>query len=87
MAETAKRAATYEDLLAVPEPLVAEILHGEPVAPPRRAARHASAASRLEMILGAPFEVGVHGAGDWVFREPAAPKRGRTAPKRERMRP
>jgi hypothetical protein len=26
MAQTAKRAATYEDLLAVPEPLVAEIL-------------------------------------------------------------
>jgi Uma2 family endonuclease len=67
MAETAKRAATYEDLLAVPEPLVAEILFGELVTHPRPAPRHTRAASRLEMILGPPFDLGTNGPGGWVF--------------------
>ncbi|HEY7552306.1 MAG TPA: Uma2 family endonuclease [Hyphomicrobiaceae bacterium] len=63
----ARRTATYEDLLAVPEPLVAEILFGELVTHPRPASRHARAASRLEMILGAPFDLGINGPGGWVF--------------------
>jgi hypothetical protein len=40
----AKRAATSEDLLKVPEHLVAEIIDGELVTSPRPAARHAAAA-------------------------------------------
>jgi Uma2 family endonuclease len=63
----AQRAATYDDLLAVPEPLVAEILFGELVTHPRPAPRHARVASRLEMILGPPFDLGDAGPGGWVF--------------------
>ena len=67
MAETAKRVATYDDLLAVPEPLVAEILFGELVTHPRPAPRHARAALRLGTILSGPFDLGVSGPGGWVF--------------------
>jgi len=67
----ARRAATYEDLLAVPEPLVAEILFGELVTRPRPAPRHARAAIRLGAILSGPFDLGVNGPGGWVlFGEP-----------------
>jgi Uma2 family endonuclease len=62
-----RRRATYEDLLAVPKPLVAEILFGELVTHPRPTSRHAHAASRLNMILGPPFGRGVGGPGGWVF--------------------
>jgi Uma2 family endonuclease len=63
----ARRTATYEDLLAVPGPLVAEILFGELVTHPRPAPRHARAAIRLGAILGAPFDLGINGPGGWVF--------------------
>ena len=63
----ARRTATYEDLLAVPAPLVAEILFGELVTHPRPAPRHGRVASRLEMILGPPFDLGDEGPGGWVF--------------------
>jgi Uma2 family endonuclease len=63
----AHRPATYEDLLAVPEPLVAEILFGELVTHPRPAPRHARAAIRLGAILSGPFDLGVNGPGGWVF--------------------
>jgi Uma2 family endonuclease len=62
-----RRRATYEDLLAVPEPLVAEILFGELVTHPRPTSRHANAAFRLGTILGPPFGRGVGGPGGWVF--------------------
>src|SRR5262245_25076502 len=58
-----RRRATYEDLLAVPEPLVAEILFGELVAHPRPSPRHARAAGRLYGILAPPFDVGIGGPG------------------------
>lgn len=63
----AKRAARYEDLLAVPEHLVAEILCGELVTHPRPAPRHARAVSRLHGILTPPFDLGVGGPGGWIF--------------------
>jgi hypothetical protein len=62
-----RRAATYEDLLAVPEPLVAEILFGELVTYPRPAPRHAHAAIRLGWVLSGPFALGVNGPGGGVF--------------------
>jgi Uma2 family endonuclease len=67
MVQPAKRAATYEDLLAVPEPLVAEILFGELVTHPRPAPRHAHVVTRLSGVLAPPFDFGVDGPGGWVF--------------------
>ena len=67
MAKPAKRAATYEDLLAVPEHLVAEILFGTLVTHPRPAPRHARVANRLGTVLGPPFDLGAGGPGGWVF--------------------
>jgi Uma2 family endonuclease len=67
MAEPAQRAATYEDLLAVPEHLVAEILFGRLVTHPRPAPRHSGAASMLAGILIPPFNLGRGGPGGWIF--------------------
>jgi Uma2 family endonuclease len=67
MADIAERPATYEDLLAVPEHLVAEILFGQLVTHPRPAPRHAVAGSALGSVLGPPFQFGRDGPGGWVF--------------------
>jgi Uma2 family endonuclease len=61
------RPATYEDLLAVPEHLVAEIIDGELVTSPRPAAPHASAASLLGAELIGPFGRGRGGPGGWII--------------------
>lgn len=58
--------ATYEDLVAVPEHLVAEILDGELYASPRPAPRHALTHTRLAMML-APFDLGPRGPGGWTI--------------------
>jgi Uma2 family endonuclease len=63
----AQRAATYADLLAVPEHLVAEILFGNLVTHPRPSPRHAVAGSALGSALGPPFQFGSGGPGGWVF--------------------
>jgi len=69
-----QKPATYEDLLAVPEHLVAEILDGELFASPRPRSRHA----RTSLILGGSlvnaFD-GPPGGGDnpggwWFLSEP-----------------
>jgi Uma2 family endonuclease len=67
MADPAKRRATYEDLAAVPDHLVAEIIHGELVAHPRPAAAHARAASVLGSELTGPFDRGKGGPGGWLI--------------------
>jgi hypothetical protein len=59
--------ATYDDLLAVPEHLVAEILFGQLVTHPRPAPRHAVAASALGHALGPPFQSGNGGPGGWLL--------------------
>ncbi|HVR71491.1 MAG TPA: hypothetical protein VMT87_11675 [Vicinamibacteria bacterium] len=51
-----KRRATYDDLLKVPEPMVAEIVDGELYASPRPAPRHSVAASVLLADLKGPFQ-------------------------------
>jgi Uma2 family endonuclease len=66
MAQSPRR-ATYEDLLAVPEHLVAEIINGELVTSPRPAALHALAASSLGGELYGPFHRGRGGPGGWVI--------------------
>jgi Uma2 family endonuclease len=63
--------ATYEDLLAVPEPLVAEIINGTLYTQPRPAPRHARASSSLGVKLGSPFDSGDSGPGGWwIMDEP-----------------
>jgi len=67
----AKRPATYEDLLKVPDHFVAEILEGELYATPRPAMPHAVAASALGSELGGPFQQGRGGPGGWwILDEP-----------------
>lgn len=67
MADPARRRATYDDLIAVPEPLVAEILDGELHTHPRPALRHATAASALGGELVGPLQRGRGGPGGWVI--------------------
>lgn len=71
MSSPVKRFATYEDVLAAPEHLVAEILEGELHLSPRPAPRHAMAASELAVELGPPFSRGRGGPGGWwILFEP-----------------
>jgi Uma2 family endonuclease len=66
-----KKAALYEDLLRVPDHLVAEILDGELYATPRPALRHAIVASVLGVEIGGPFHIGRGGPGGWwILYEP-----------------
>ena len=71
MTEPAQRNATYDDLLRVPEHLVAEIIHGQLITHPRPAPRHAHAASLLGGDLVNPFHRGHGGPGGWwILDEP-----------------
>jgi Uma2 family endonuclease len=71
MAGHAKQPATYEDLLKVPDHLVAEILDGELFTSPRPSSRHARATSGLGGKLVPPFDHGDGGPGDWwIIDEP-----------------
>lgn len=73
MAETRSdaRAAMYEDLLALPEHVVGEIIAGELVVSPRPAPRHAVATSVLGGELGPPYHGGRGGPGGWwILDEP-----------------
>lgn len=66
-----RRPATYEDLLAAPDHLVAEILDGELHATPRPTLPHAIASSRLGGDLIGPFDRGRGGPGGWwILDEP-----------------
>lgn len=67
MADPARSRATYDDLRAVPEPFVAEIIHGQLVTSPRPALTHARAASVLGIKLGGPFDIGPGGPGGWLI--------------------
>jgi Uma2 family endonuclease len=67
MAKALKKDATYADLCAVPENLVAEILGGELYASPRPAFAHARATSALGILIGGPFQFGVNGPGGWLI--------------------
>jgi Uma2 family endonuclease len=63
--------ATYDDLLALPEHEVGEIIDGDLYASPRPRMRHARAAGRLMSGLGVPYDDGVGGPGGWwILPEP-----------------
>ncbi len=71
MAREAKRAATYDDLLKVPDHFIAEIVDGELFTSPRPALRHATASSALGALLGSAFMFGHGGPGGWwILDEP-----------------
>jgi Uma2 family endonuclease len=71
MGEPAARPASYEDLLRVPENLVAEIIHGVLHTHPRPAPKHALSASTLGGKLIDPFGTGSRGPGGWwILDEP-----------------
>jgi Uma2 family endonuclease len=66
-----KHGATYEDLVALPDNLVAEIVDGDLHASPRPAMRHSLAAAALSYELGPPFHKGRGGPGGWwILPEP-----------------
>jgi len=65
------RAATYDDLVKLPENLVAEIVGGELHASPRPAPRHAVAYARTTGLLASAFDSGRGGPGGWwILAEP-----------------
>lgn len=71
MSEPAQRLATYEDLLAAPEHLVAELIHGTLVTSPRPGPAHALASTGLGTGISAPFHFGRGGPGGWwILFEP-----------------
>jgi Uma2 family endonuclease len=67
MANIAKRRATYGDVLAAPEHMIAEIIDGELVTQPRPAFPHARATSTLGAELHGPFDRGKGGPGGWIL--------------------
>ena len=67
MTDVMHQPATYEDLLKVPEHLVAEIVDGELFTSPRPASRHAKALGSLYKQLSRRFEDGDGGPGGWWF--------------------
>jgi Uma2 family endonuclease len=63
--------ATYEDLVKLPEHVVAEIVNGELHASPRPAPAHAIAGSSLGVVIGGPYSHGRGGPGGWwILDEP-----------------
>jgi Uma2 family endonuclease len=65
------RPATYEDLVALADTLVAEIVNGELHASPRPAPRHALAGSAIGGRLVLPYQDGAGGPGGWwILDEP-----------------
>jgi Uma2 family endonuclease len=65
------RPATYDDIVALPDHLVGEILDGELIVSPRPAPRHALAGSGLGALLMGPYQFGIGGPGGWwILDEP-----------------
>jgi Uma2 family endonuclease len=62
-----RRPATYDDIVALPEGIVGEIIDGELVTHPRPAPPHAWASSTLTTLIHGPFALGINGPGGWVI--------------------
>lgn len=67
MAAPVRRPGSYEDILALPEHLVGELIDGELFVQSRPAGPHTEAASVLTMDLGSAFHRGRGGPGGWIF--------------------
>jgi Uma2 family endonuclease len=71
MASPARKRATYEDLLKLPDDKIGEIVDGELYASPRPSVPQVLAHSALNSELGAPFHFGRGGPGGWwILVEP-----------------
>jgi hypothetical protein len=69
--QPARRPPTYDDIAALPDNVVGEILGGELVVSPRPAPQHAVAASALGGTLIPPLQFGDGGPGGWwILDEP-----------------
>ena len=67
---TEKR-TTYQDVLDAPDNKVAELINGKLYLMSRPTMPHATASSRLGMIIGNPYDMGTGGPGDWrILFEP-----------------
>lgn len=64
--DPARRRATYEDVLAAPRDVVAEVLFGVLHQSPRPSFPHAIATSAIGEELGPPFKRGRGGPGGWM---------------------
>lgn len=67
MADPARKRATYEDVLAAPPNLIAEVIFGTLYTQPRPAGPHTRAASVIGMDIGGAFDRGRGGPGGWVI--------------------
>ena len=67
MSQRAVRRATYEDVLAAPPHMIAEVIAGELRLQPRPAKPHAAATAALGEELGPPFKRGKGGPGGWII--------------------
>lgn len=71
MTQSARRAATYQDIAALPEHLVGEIVAGELQVSPRPAIPHALGTSALGATLVPRYQFGDGGPGGWwILDEP-----------------
>jgi hypothetical protein len=71
MSVPASRFATSEDLLALPDTVVGEILGGQVITSPRPSGRHAYAATGLTISIGSSFHFDDGGPGGWtILTEP-----------------
>jgi Uma2 family endonuclease len=69
--QPARLPATYDDILALPENVVGEIVNGELIVSPRPTGPHALATSSLGVEVGGPFQRGKGGPGGWwILDEP-----------------
>jgi Uma2 family endonuclease len=65
------RPVSYDDLMALPDHVVGELVGGELIVTPRPSPRHAVAASVLGGELGPPYHSGRGGPGGWwILFEP-----------------
>src|SRR5436190_24339951 len=62
-----RRRATYADLEAVPDPMVAELVDGDLYSSPRPGTPHGHATFVLGVDLGATFQRGRGGPGGWFL--------------------
>ena len=67
MNEPARKRASYEDLYAIPENMVGEIIDGELIATPRPSRKHGYTASIVGSEIGPPYNMGRGGPGGWII--------------------